>query len=294
MAMRFFFPALLALTLPAAAQGLPERFREHRAAWEESLEKGQGTTVRKATEALLQVEGAAINPSDYNAMHDLVAVMNLAARACVLEGAWEDAVAHLEKAAASAAENESAAEATFSRLRRQHQEKVQEWQAELARQEKRIQDMEAQGGLTFDQIKVKGQLRASMDELRNAISHSEKSLREIDNLVALLRREREAYAASLAQWQGFLDKERADIARAGSPTTYVAEKVEQVKADDARPRPERLAYARRLLRLDSANGEARHFVSRLLGQDDEAAPAPAVPKAKPKARPKARKGKRRG
>ena len=284
--MNRLLPAFLTLALPLTAQALPERFKESRSSWEESLEKGMGAPVRKATEQLLQVEGGAVNPSDYNAMHALVAVMNLAARACVLEGAWEEAIVHLQKASQAAADNQAAADATFARLIKQHQEKLQDWRAETTAQEQRLQGIESQGGLTFDQIRLKGQIRGFLDEHRNAIAQSEKSLKEIDALMALLRKEKDVYAGSLAEWQGFLAKERAEIARTGSPAAYVAEKVEQVKADDARPRAERLAYGRRLLHLDPSNEDARRFVGSLMGKDEEA-PAP-----KAKAKPAARRGKR--
>jgi tetratricopeptide (TPR) repeat protein len=278
--MNRLLPALLTLVLPMSAQALPERFKENRVAWEEGLEKGHSAPVRKATEALLQMEGAAVNPSDYNAMHAMVAVMNLAARACVQEGAWEDAVAHLQKATQAATDNETAAEATFGRIVKQHQDKLQEWREESTKQEQRLQALETQGGLTFEQIKLKGQIRSFLDEYRNAIAQSEKALAEINGLLALLHKEKEAYAASLAEWQGFIAKERAELARASSPAAYVVEKLDQIKADDARPRVERLAYGRRLQRLDSANADVNRFVGGLMGKED-AAPVP-LPKAMPK------------
>lgn len=268
-----FLPVLLTLALPAV-QGLPDRFKENRAAWEETLDKGQGAPVRKATEQLLQQEGVAVNPSDYNAMHAMVAVMNLAAKACVLEGAWEDALAHLEKASQAATDNLATAEGTFAKLVTQHQDKLKEWREQTAQQEQRLQALDAQAGLTADQIKLRGQIRGFLDEHRNAIAQSEKSLKEIDEVLVLLRKEQETYAASLAGWQDFLAKERADIARLGSKSAYVAEKLEQVKADDARPRTERLAYGRRLLSLDPTNQECQRFVNGLEGKDDPG-PLPA-------------------
>ena len=277
--MNFFIPALLTLVLPMSAQALPERFKESRAGWEESLERGNAAPVRKATEALLQTEGVAVNPSDYNAMHAMVAVMNLAARACVQEGAWEDALIHLQKATQAATDNETAATATFSRIVQQHKDKLQEWREETAKQEQRLQALEKQSGLTFEQIKLKGQIHSFLDEYHNAIAQSEKSLHEIESLLALLKKEREAYAASLAEWQGFIALERSDIARTGSQAAYVVEKLDQVKADDARPRVERLAYSRRLLRLDPGNQEVNRFIGRLMG-GEEAAPAPAPGKSK--------------
>ena len=271
-----FLTAFLALALPAATPSLPDRFKDNRAAWEESLDKGLGAPVRRATEELLQQESVTINPSDYNAMHALVAVRNLAARACVVEGAWEDAVAHLEKASQTAADNLATAESTFSKLMVQHQEKLAQWREESRQQTKRLQDLDALPGLTSDQIKLRGQLRSFLDEHDKAIAQSEKSLKEIEGLLAQLRQEQETYVAAQAQWKGFLDKEREDITRLGTAAAYVAEKLEQVKADDAKPRIERLSYGRRLLRLDPGNRDCQRFVDGLEGKaNDVPAPAPA-------------------
>ena len=266
-----FLPAFLTLVLPLSAQALPDRFRENRPSWEESLEKGNGAPVRKATESLLQSEGVAVNPSDYNAMHAMVAVMNLAARACVLEGAWEDAVVHLQKAAQAAADNETSASATFAKIVAQHQEKLTEWREKTRQQEQRLKVLEAQNGLTYEQIKLKSQIHSFLDEYRNAIAQSERSLGEIEGLLALLKKEREVYAASLAEWQGFIAKEKADIARTGSPAAYVVEKLDQIKADDARPRTERLAYGRRLQHLDPNNPNVTHYVYSLTGNEEPVA-----------------------
>ena len=282
---RLLLPALLALTLPAFAQNLPERFKSNRQAWEDSLAKGVSAPVRKATETLLAQDGQAVNPSDYNAMHALVATMGLAARACVLEGAWEDAVAHLQKAAQAAADNVTAAEGTFGKIRQQHLENLKLWQGETAKLDQRLRDLDAQGGLTSEQIKTRTQIRAQLDEYRNGITQAEGSLAEIDSLTTQLRKEQEVYAASQAEWQAFLAKEKADLAQKGSTQAYVAEKLEQVKGDDAKPLPERLAYAQRLLHLDPANPDCLRLVRGLTGKDEEVpAPKPAPrKKRKPKA-----------
>ena len=259
-------PALLALALPVAAQGLPDRFKENRGVWEQSLNQGLGTPVRKATEALLLQDGVTVNPADYNAMHAMVGVMDLAARACVVEGAWEDAVEHLGKAARTADTNDSTAEATFAKLVAEHQAKLKTWREATATQEQRLQTLERQGTLTLEQKRLQAQIQGFLDEHRNAIAQSETSLKEIDGLLAALRREKEVHATALADWQAFLAKERSDISRLGTVTAYVAEKLEQVKVDDARPRPERLAYARRLLRLDPSNPDCQRFVDALMGK----------------------------
>jgi hypothetical protein len=284
---RTLLPFLLALSLPAFSQNLPKKFEDNRSVWEESLAKGVSAPVRKAAEAILLQEGPAVNPSDYNAMHAMVAMLGLAARSCVLEGAWEDAVAHLQKAAQTASENATGAEATFQRIRRQHQDNLKIWRSEVAKLEQRVQDMDAQGGLTSDQIKTRTQVRVQLDEYRGAINSSERSLGEIDNLTAQLRKEQETYAASLAEWQGFLAKEKGEIARKGSLDAYVAEKIEQVKGDDAKPLPERLAYARRLIHLSPTNPDSLRLVNGLTGKDSD--PAPAKAPAKPASRKKKHK-----
>lgn len=260
-----FLPALLALALPASVQGLPDLFKADRGPWEASLDQGLGTPVRKAAETLLQQEEVAVNPADYNAMHALVGVLDLAARACVVEGSWEDAVQHLQRAAKVATDNDAVAEGTFAKLAAEHQEKLALWRQATAAQEKRLQAMEREGTLTVEEKRLQEQVRSFLDEHRRAIAQSEQSLKEIDAVLTLLRQEKEANAASLADWQGFLARERADTARLGTVTAYVAEKLEQVKADDARPRVERLAYGRRLLRLDPSNAECQRFVDALTG-----------------------------
>jgi hypothetical protein len=277
--MKPLLPLILTLALPVAAQGLPDRFQELRATWEASLAKGQGAPVRKAAEDLIQQDEVAVNPSDYNAMHAMAGIHNEAAKACMLEGAWEDGVAHLAKDSQIATDNIANAEGTFAKVVAEHQNKLKAWRAETAEQEKRLQTLDAQPGLSSDQIKLRSQIRGFLDEHRKAIAQSENSLKEIDALLTLLRQEQAAYAAALAQWQAFLAKEKADISRLGTVTAYVAEKLEQVKADDAKPLTERLAYARRLRRLDPSSAECRRFVDGLEGRDDAAPPKKAKRKA---------------
>lgn len=285
---RSIVPALL-LGLPAVAQSLTqslgERLQFNRPVWEAQLEHGDAAGVRRAAEALLAKEGQAVNPADYNEMHALVGLRNLAARACVLEGYWEEAIDHLQKATAAANENAAGADATLARVRKQHEDKLAEWHDAIPKQEQRLKDLEAQPGLTEEQMKLKGQLKSFLEEHRNAIAHSDRSLKAIDEILSQLKRDQETYAKSLAEWQGFLAKEKLELQGLGSPVKYVESKLEQVKADDARPRQERLAYGRRLQRLDPTNRDAQRFVNGLLGIQDLA-------EQKPVARPKKGKGKR--
>lgn len=284
---RLRMPALVACVLgaplaaqtPAPSQTLADRLAFNRPVWEAQLDRGDSAGVRRAAETLLAREGGAVNPADYNEMHALVALRNLAARACVLEGAWEEAVDHLQKATTLANENAASFERTSQDLRKQHEGKLAEWKEAIAKQEQRLKDLEAQPGLTEDQMKLRAQIRAFIEEHRNAVLHSERSLRTIDEIQAQLKRDQDTYARSMAEWQGFLTREKLDLQAAGSPVKYVEAKLEQVKADDARPKAERLAYGRRLEKLDPSNRDVQRFVNGLVGiQDLEEKPEPKAPR----------------
>lgn len=287
---RSLLPALLALALPALAEGLPDTFLANRKPWEDSLAKGAAAPVRKAAETLLAAQGPAVNPSDYSGMHAMVAVMGYAARACVLEGDWEQAVAHLTKASQLAAENAATAMPVLAKVRREHDENLRSWRAETDKLEQRLTGLDAASGLNSEQIRQRTAVRSRLDELRNAIALTEKMVADADSNTTILEKEKADYAASAAQWQAFLAQEQADIQRKGSAKAYVEEKYEQVKGDDAKPVATRLAFARRLVHLDSSNPDCRRLVSALSGEE-EPAPKPA-PKAKAKA--KAQKKRRKG
>jgi hypothetical protein len=230
---------------------------------------------------MLDREGAAANPSDYNEMHALVGLRNLLAQACVVEGTWEDAVEQLRKATATAELNAANAAQNLGRMRQQHLDKLAEWKESQGKQELRLKELESQPGLTQAQMKSKDQLKSFLAEQRNAVVHSERALKSIDDVLAQLQVDKDTYSKSLAEWQGFLIKEKLEVAQSGSANKYVADKVEQVKADDARPRFERLSYGRRMLRLDPSNPDAKRFVNGLLGIEDVEDEKPA-PKKKAK------------
>jgi septation ring formation regulator EzrA len=279
---------LLMLTLPLflqplGAQTLSDRFKESFKVWEMTLERGDGASVRRSTEALLQKEGLTVSRSDYNEMRALVSVQDMAARACVLDGAWEDAVAYLQKASSTATENIANTGTTFAKIRKEHEDKLTEWKGTVAKLDERLKALEAQPGLNQDLLKQKAQIKDVLDEHRNAIAHSEWAIKEIDSLMDRLKKDQENDARSLAAWQDFLAKEKLDLEAAGTSQKYVIDKLIQVKADESRPRNERLAYARRLLRLDPTNKDCRRFVDGLLGLEE----APPVSKTPPKSKTKA-------
>lgn len=280
------------LALPGFGQTLLERLKDQHRTWEGLLDKGEALPVRRAVESLIQREAAQVNPQDYNEMRALVGLYDLAARACVLEGAWEDAIAHLQKALEVSTQNHQQAEGTFGRIRKEHEAKLPGWRDIVTAKEKVLKEMDEAPGLTREQLLERNAVRATLDEHRSAIAHSERSLKEMDGVQDQLRQTREAFAKSLTAWQGFLAQEKQEMAQAGSTSRYVVEKLDQVKADEAKPRFERLAYGRRLLRLDGSNKECRAFVGSLAGAEPEAEaqPAPAA-KAKPKGK-SARKGRK--
>jgi hypothetical protein len=285
---RFAFLLACAMATGLAAQSLTDRFKEVRGPWELQLERGEAPTVRKGVEALLGREGLTVNPSDYNDMHALVALRGLAARACVSEGSWEDAVVHFQKAQSAAEENLATAEPLLAKTRMEHELKLKEFREAVAKQAPRLRELDEAPGLTQDQMKLRQQLKIFMDEQQAAIAHSERALKDIEAIVARLRQAKETTAKATADWQAFLAAEKAEVAEAGGTVRFVADKLEQVKADDARPRTERLAYARRLQKLDPANRDVARLVSGLLGKDEE--PEPVKPKKKKAAPKPAKKG----
>jgi hypothetical protein len=270
---RFGFLLVCTLAASLGAQSLTDRFKEVRGPWELQIERGEAATVRRGVEALLGREGLTVNPSDYNDMYALVALRGLAARACVSEGSWEDALVHLQKAQSAAEENLSSAEPMLAKTRMEHELKLREFQETVTKQSPRLKELDEAPGLSQEQVKLRQQLKIFMDEQKAAIAHSERSLKDIEGILARLRQAKETSAKTNGDWQAFIDKEKAEITEAGGTNRYVTEKLEQVKADDARPRPERLAYARRLQKLDPANRDVTRLVNGLMGKEEEGEPA---------------------
>jgi len=248
------------------------------------LERGEAATVRKGVEALLGREGLTVNPSDYNDMYALVALRGLAARACLSEGSWEDAVVHFQKAQLAAEENLATAGPFLVKTRVEHEQKLKECREAMAKQAPRLKELDEAPGLTKEQIKLRQQLKIFMDEQQAAITHSERALKDMDGILDRLRQAKEMTAKTTADWQAFLVAEKAEITEAGGVPQYVTGKLEQVKADDARPKQERLIYARRLQKLDPSNKDVTRLINGLMGKEEES--APVKPKKKKKPAPK--------
>ena len=279
---RFGFLLACALATSLGAQSLTDRFKEVRGPWELQLERGEAATVRKGVEALLGREGLSVNPSDYNDMHALVALRGLAARACLSEGSWEEAVVHLQKARSVAEENLATAEPFLAKTRTEHELKLKECREAMTKQSPRYKELEEAPGLSQEQMKLRQQLKIFMDEQQAAITHSERALKDIEAILVRLRQAKETSTKTAADWQAFLNAEKTDIAEAGGASPFVTNKLEQVKADDARPRQERLTYARRLQKLDPSNKDVVRLVNGLMGKEEDAS-EPVKPKAKKKA-----------
>jgi hypothetical protein len=229
---------------------------------------------------LLGREGLTVNPSDYNDMHALVALRGLAARACLSEGSWEDAVVHFQKAQLAAEENLATAGPFLAKTRLEHEQKLKECRDAMTKQAPRLKELDEAPGLTKEQIKLRQQLKIFMDEQQAAITHSERALKDMDGILDRLRQAKETTTKTTADWQAFLAAEKAAISEAGGAPQYVTGKLEQVKADDARPRQERLTYARRLQKLDSSNKDVARLINGLMGKEEES--APVRPKKKKK------------
>ena len=257
---------------PARAQVFADAFNGKQASWETRLTQGDATVVRQEIEAFLTVQGASASPSNYSDQHAIVGARGLEARACVASGDWESALSNLQKAAVTAGENLSTTEVAFAKLRADHAEKLTLWKGELADAQTKLDQMNAAPGLTEEQMKLKGQLQTYVAEHQSSIQHSEDAIKAMDSALATLRQEKADYEVSVAAWTSFIAKEKEDITAAGGTSAYVAQKVEQVKADDSKPRDERLAYVARLLKLDPSNAAARRLESTLLGKNAAGAP----------------------
>lgn len=288
--MKCFSPAVLqavlcVMALPVFAQTLTDRLLTLRPQWEAALERGDAGSVRQAVDSLLQKEAQSVSPSDYNEMYALTTVRNFGAKAAVLEGDWEAAVTMLQAAGKSASDNAERAQATLGPIQKQHEERLLQWKKEMADQEQRLKALEGQVGMTEAQLKTRQQLKVALDERKKAIQHSETSLRTIQEILSRLSEDKLLFDKSAAEWNGFIAKEKLEIAQAGSVGQFVTNKLEQVKSDDAKPRFDRLSYGRRLRRLDASNQDCQRFVNGLMGIEDP--PETQVPE-KPK-RPKRRR-----
>lgn len=274
-------PALiLALAAPARAQVFADAFNGKRDGWEMRIKKGEAAAVRQEIETFLTVQGANASPSYYGDQHAMVGARGLEARACVASGDWEAALVNLQKAAATAGDNLTATEASFTKGRADHAAKLTLWKGELADAQAKLDQLNAAPGLTEDQMKLKGQLQTYVAEHQSSIQHSEDALKAMDSTLVTLRQEKADYEASAAAWTAFIDKEKADIASAGSVAAYVSQKAGQVKVDDSKSPEERLAYVERLLALDPSNADARRLKGALQGKPAADAPARKKPARK--------------
>jgi chromosome segregation ATPase len=168
-------------------------------------------------------------------------------------------------------------------LRKQHETKISEWKELVQPQEEQLRWLKEQPGLREEQIEQVAQIESFLAEHNNAISNSEQSIRDIDEILSLLNTEKEICAKSLAEWNDFLRKEQMDIQELGSPQRYVTEKLTQVKGDTNRSRFELISYARRLLKLDPTNQSCQQFLDSLVGSNN---PGPAAAPTKTANRPR--------
>lgn len=284
----WMIPALVA-TLPVQAQVqtqaqaptqqplLSELFRDARTKWDQALEKGNGLSVRAETEALLSREALAVSRTDYNEMRVVLAVRDYAARSSVLEGDWEAAVEHLQQASVLSRENFQLTEETFNRIRKEHEAKLSEWKTAIQKQEEVLKNLETQTGLTNAQMQYRTQIQAYLTEHRAAIAHSEWSLKEMEQLLAQLQKERDVYQNSHASWQQFLQREQQEITQAASLQGFVLAKLNQLKGGASLF--DRMSHAKRLQKLSPGNKDVEKAVSQMMGADGDLKAVSAKPKA---------------
>jgi hypothetical protein len=276
----------IALCVPGGAQGLPAQFGRLSPSWEARLEAGDGQRVRQEAEALLGRPDVAIRESSHTDLHAKVGVLGMAARGAVLEGDWQGAVSLLAQAAATAKSNYAAASVALQGLRGQHEAKIAEWKDLMGPREEQLRWLKEQPGLRSEQIRQYSEVETFLTEHQNAISNSERSIRDIDDILSRLRAEEDTCSRSLDEWDGFLARESAEMQELGSGQRYVTEKLAQVMGNDKMSRFERISFARRLQRLDPANAAVKEFLNSLVGAK-KAEPAATQAKAPAKTQAKA-------
>jgi hypothetical protein len=265
--------------MPAAAQSLPAAWNSSRPSWESSLEAGNGQKVRLEAEALLKKPGIQISPSSYNDQHAKVAILSIAARGAVLDGDWPGAISLLNEAASTAQASYASASEILEGLRKQHEAKITEWRDLITPQEEQLHALKGLPGLVSSQIQQVSHIESFLAEHHRAISNSQQSIKDIDEILDTLIAQVDTCTKSLNEWNAFIMKERMDIQEMGSPQRYVAEKLAQIKDDTDRSPFELISYTRRLLKLDPANQPCQQFLSTLVAA--EKAPAPqAAPRGK--------------
>jgi hypothetical protein len=254
--------------------------------WETRLAAGDGQKVRQEAEALLNRSDIVILESSHTDQHAKVGILGFAARGAVLEGDWQGAVSLLTQAAAAAKANHAAASVALLGLRGQHEAKIIEWKDLMTPREEQLRLLRDLPGLRSEQIRQYSDLETFLSEHRNAVANSERSIRDIDDILYLLKTEEEVNSRSLEEWSGFLARESAEIQELGSAQRYVAEKLAQVAGNDRMSRFERVSFAMRLQRLDPANTAVKGFLNSLLGAKKPEPTAPAKAAAPAKATPK--------
>jgi len=264
---------------PAVAQGiLASQLKNLYVSWEKSLEAGEGQKVRREAESALNSSGQQVSPVNYNEMHAKVALLGYAAKGAVLEGDWPRAASLLAQASSTAQLNYATASETLGSLLKQHETKISEWRELIRPHEEQLDRLKTLPGLRSDQIKQYGELETFINEHQNAIAASGQAIKDIGDILLLLRTEDETCSRSLNEWNGLLTQERAEIQGFGSSQRYVTEKLAQVIGQSGdKSRFERVSYARRLVTLDPTNEQARRHLNSLLGIKT---PEPSKPPAK--------------
>jgi chromosome segregation ATPase len=271
---------LLPHCMPGAAQSLPAAWNSSRPSWESSLEAGNGQKVRQEAEALLKKPDIQISPSSYNDQHAKVAILSIAARGAVLDGDWPGAVSLLNEAASTAQASNASASEILENLRKQHLAKISDWRDMIKPQEEQLQSLKGLPGLVSDQIKQVADIEFFLAEHNRAISNSQQSIKDIDEILDTLKAQVDTCTKSLNEWNAFIMKERMDIQEMGSPQRYVAEKLAQIKDDTDRSPFELISYTRRLLKLDPANQPCQQFLNKLVVPGKAAPPPQAAPKGR--------------
>lgn len=273
---------LLMLTVPVCAQNISEYFSQHRTIWEQSLINNSGIVVRKNIESFITREQYHISPTDYDSMHSMANIMGIAAKACIIDGNWEEAIGFLERAQRISKKNFSNAEHTFSKLITQHNEKIKIWKEEITTQEDKVKSLYNTDQNYNRNKNVKERLNIYLKERYKAIKQSESSIKEINSLLVLLNKEKNDYELSVSNWQQIIQKERSEIHKFGTVANYVVYKLSQIKNSDYQSHFDKVSVLRRMVKLDPLNIEGQQMLTDCINIKNKHEPTKAFIKSNKK------------
>lgn len=255
----------LVLATSLMAQSTPrlgDLYQNQVGRWETQLDKGQSSLVKKQASDLLLTKGAG-SSSDPNDMVAQIGLRKVLSRASVLDGTWEEALRHLQEAQELARENIQSVEETYTRLRKENEEKISSAKLSIDKFSSYLIELQELRNTTVEQQKRKKELEVFLAEQRQAITRSQNNIATMNQTLTGLKKENEDLTDRILNWRIVLEQEKKDLLEQG-PAGYATKRLKAIKSDQAQPLFDRRSHAARLCRLQPKNKEALRLWGQLL------------------------------